>query len=244
MSWHQTALVSVGVLAGATGLILGPYKRFIEFGMAETVKGYWASLHDFEKRNGRYPKDNAEINAFFHDDTARTPVEYVPPSTTNAYEVILWHKGTTLLGAHIGITRSGEIVKHRSRKRGSSMRSVPSIITLLALTGCSDEVTARFDTLAEAKSQGALARGWLPPLLPDSAKAIVERNNLDLNTGTGSFDYDLSERPAYIEKLSSTGAESRTGAGMDILTVTTNGSRWEVRLPRTSGSAEWWIRRS
>ena len=80
-------------------------------------------------------------------------------------------------------------------------------------------------------------------MLPDSAKAIVERNNLDLNTGTGSFDYDLSERPAYIAKLSSTGAESRTGAGMDILTVTTNGSRWEIRLPSTAGSAEWSIRR-
>ena len=123
------------------------------------------------------------------------------------------------------------------------MRSVLSIITLLALTGCSDGVTTRFDTLADAKSQGALARGWLPPLLPDSAKAIVERNNLDLNTGVGSFDYDLPERSAYIEKLSLTGATSQTDAGIDILTVTTNGSRWEIRLPSTSGSAEWATRR-
>lgn len=80
-------------------------------------------------------------------------------------------------------------------------------------------------------------------MLPDSAKAIVERNNLDLNTGVGSFDYDLPERSAYIEKLSLTGAVSRTDAGIDILTLTTNGSRWEIRLPRTSGSAEWATRR-
>lgn len=112
MSWYKTSLVAAGVLLAASGLILGPYQRFIEFGMAETVKGYWASLNDFEKKNGRYPKDNAEINAFFRDDTAKAPVEYVPPSTTNANEVVLWYKGTTLLGARMGITRSGDMVKH------------------------------------------------------------------------------------------------------------------------------------
>ena len=124
-----------------------------------------------------------------------------------------------------------------------SMRCVPSIIMVLALTGCSDVVTTQFATLAEAKAKRAFERGWLPPFLPDSARVIVERNNLDLNTGVGSFDYDLPERSAYIEKLSRAGAMSRTDAGIDILTVTTNGSRWEIRLPSTSGSAEWSIRR-
>ena len=113
------------------------------------------------------------------------------------------------------------------------------MLTILALTGCGDVVTSRFSGLADAKSRGALERGWLPPLLPDSATAIVERNNLDLNTGVGSFAYDLSERPAYTEKLSRAGAVSRVEGETDILTVTTNGSRWEIRLPRTAGSAEW-----
>lgn len=121
------------------------------------------------------------------------------------------------------------------------MLSVFAILTILALTGCSDVVTSRFSDLAEAKSLGALERGWLPPLLPDSARAIVERNNLDLNTGMGSFAYDLSERPTYLEKLSRAGAVSRGEGEADILTVTTNGSRWEIRLPRTSGSEEWSI---
>jgi hypothetical protein len=110
---------------------------------------------------------------------------------------------------------------------------------MLALTGCSDVVTTRFSNLADAKSQGAFERGWLPPLLPDSARAIVERNNLDLNTGTGSFAYDLPERPAYVEKLSRAGAASRVEGDSDILTVATNGSRWEIRLPRATGSGEW-----
>lgn len=119
------------------------------------------------------------------------------------------------------------------------MRSVFAILIILVLAGCSDVATSRFSDLEKAKSQGALERGWLPPLLPDSARAIVERNNLDLNTGMGSFAYDLSERPTYLEKLSRAGAVSRVEGESDILTVTTNGSRWEIRLPRTSGSAEW-----
>lgn len=110
---------------------------------------------------------------------------------------------------------------------------------MLALTGCSDVVTTRFSNLADAKSQGAFERGWLPPLLPDSVRAIVERNNLDLNTGTGSFVYELSERPTYVEKLSQAGAVSRVERDSDILTVANNGSRWEIRLPRASGSGEW-----
>ena len=121
------------------------------------------------------------------------------------------------------------------------MRSVLAIFTMLALTRCSDVVTTRFSNLEDAKSQKAFERGWLPPLLPDSARAIVECNNLDLNTGTGSFAYDLCERPTYVEKLSRAGAVSRVEGDSDILTVTTNGSRWEIRLPRASGSGEWSI---
>jgi hypothetical protein len=116
-------------------------------------------------------------------------------------------------------------------------------LTLLVITGCSDVVTSEFATLADAKSQGAFERGWLPPVLPDSAKAIVERNNLDLNTGIGSFDYDLSERATYLERLSRAGAVSRTEPDSDILTVTTNGSRWDIRIQRGSGRAEWSTRK-
>jgi hypothetical protein len=124
------------------------------------------------------------------------------------------------------------------------MQSALVILTLLVFTGCSDVVTTQFATLADAKSQGAFERGWLPPVLPDSAKAIVERNNLDLNTGSGSFDYNLSERATYLERLSRAGAVSRTEQDTDILTLTTNGSRWEIRIPRSSGRVEWSMRQS
>ena len=121
------------------------------------------------------------------------------------------------------------------------MRNLVAILSLLTLAGCSDVITTRFATLADAKAKEAFARGWLPPILPDSATSIVERNNLDLNTGTGSFDYDLAERSKYVKRLTEAGALSRTEENSDILSVTTDSSRWEIRLPRASGSGEWSI---
>jgi hypothetical protein len=122
------------------------------------------------------------------------------------------------------------------------MRNLFAILTLLTLAGCGDEITTRFATLADAKAQEAFARGWLPPILPDSATSIVERNNLDLNTGTGSFDFDSAERSGYIKRLTEAGALARTEGDSDILTLSTNDSRWEIRLPRNSGAGEWKIR--
>jgi hypothetical protein len=90
------------------------------------------------------------------------------------------------------------------------MRNLFAILTLLTLAGCGDEITTRFATLADAKAQEAFARGWLPPILPDSATSIVERNNLDLNTGTGSFDFDSAKRSGYIKRLTEAGALART----------------------------------
>jgi hypothetical protein len=76
----------------------------------------------------------------------------------------------------------------------------------------------------------------------DSATSIVERNNLDSNTGAGSFGYDLSERSASIKSLTEAGALSRTDGESDILTLSTNDSRWEIQLHRNSGAGEWRIR--
>ncbi|HYG35885.1 MAG TPA: hypothetical protein VEC99_13925 [Clostridia bacterium] len=119
------------------------------------------------------------------------------------------------------------------------MRYAFAILTLLALTGCSDSVTTRFATLEDAKVQRAFERAWLPPVLPDSAKSIIESNNLDLNTGKGSFQYDFSERASYLERLKQSGAVYRAGQHADILTLTTNGSRWEIELTRSAGRAQW-----
>jgi hypothetical protein len=102
------AAVSVVV---AIGVAVGPVRKVGELGRAEAVKGYWASLQEFEKQKGRYPNDNAEIAAFFHTAADSEPVEYVPPSGGTGDEVILWWKDKTVFGVRVGITKSGEIVK-------------------------------------------------------------------------------------------------------------------------------------
>lgn len=100
-------------LAAVTALLiaLGPVRKLGEFGRAEGVKGYWANLQDFEKQNGRYPRDDAEIAASFHITPGLEPVEYVPPSQSSGDAVILWWKEKTLFGVQVGITKSGTIVK-------------------------------------------------------------------------------------------------------------------------------------
>jgi hypothetical protein len=107
-------LVLIGLIIGVIALgsiIVVPLKRIGEFGRAESVKGYWASLQEFVKQNGRYPKDDAEIGAFFHTAPEQEPVEYLAPHDTNADEVVLWWKQRTMFGVRVGITESGAIVK-------------------------------------------------------------------------------------------------------------------------------------
>jgi hypothetical protein len=109
---RRLVLIGLGVVVLAIGgLMVVPLKRMGEFGCAESVKGYWASLQDFVKQNGRYPKDEAEIAAFFHTAPDKEPVEYIAPHDDNTDEVVLWWKKNTIFGVKVGITESGMIVK-------------------------------------------------------------------------------------------------------------------------------------
>ena len=112
--WRLRTNVALGLMAiiiAMFGVAVGPLRKLGEFGRAEAVKGYWASLQAFEKQNGRYPKDSVEIAAFFHTAADSESVEYVPPRDGGADEVILWWKDKTIFGVRIGITKSGTIVK-------------------------------------------------------------------------------------------------------------------------------------
>jgi hypothetical protein len=96
------------------GLLVVDLERLGEFERAEGVKGYWASLQEFVKQNGHYPKDDKEFGAFFHmtpEELKQAPVEYVALHDNNADEVVLWCKPRTIFGVRIGITESGEVVK-------------------------------------------------------------------------------------------------------------------------------------
>jgi hypothetical protein len=119
------------------------------------------------------------------------------------------------------------------------MPTILAIVATLILTGCSDVVTSRFATLRDAQDQHAFERGWLPPVMPSSDKKIVESNNLDVNTGSGSFVYDLAEWSAYLLRLQQAGASLTEKQESTVVILTTNKSRWEIELPQGTGQARY-----
>ena len=66
-----------------------------------------------------------------------------------------------------------------------------AIVGFLAfvLEMASDVVTSRYATLSAARADNLFERGWLPDILPPSAKSIRTSNNLDLNTSEGEFSF-------------------------------------------------------
>ena len=114
-----------------------------------------------------------------------------------------------------------------------------AVLTLVLGVGCSDEVTTHFKSLADAKLQRAFERGWLPPLLPPSSVNIIEKNDLDRNTGIGSFEYDISEREKYFEQLKSIGATVEPDGSPQILVLVQSGARLEIELPARSGAGKY-----
>lgn len=101
----------VSLLVMLAIITVGPLRKLGEFGRAESCKGYWASLQDFVKQKGHYPKDDAEIASFFQTAPEKEPVEYVAPRDGSTDEVVLWWKRKTMFGVRVGITESGTIVK-------------------------------------------------------------------------------------------------------------------------------------
>ena len=63
------------------------------------------------------------------------------------------------------------------------------MLALFATAGCSDRYEASFSTYADAKSRGALERGWLPEFLPDSATEIREEHDIDSNELWVTFNF-------------------------------------------------------
>lgn len=82
-------------------------------------------------------------------------------------------------------------------------------VVTVALFGCQDTVTSRYETLAAARVDLLFERGWLPDVLPPSAHDIVTSNDLDLNISTGRFSLAPAESTELYKRLSS-GAPRRT----------------------------------
>ena len=78
-----------------------------------------------------------------------------------------------------------------------------SSLLLLLLCGCAPyDVTSRYATLEDARTDRLFERGWLPDLLPTSATQIQTENDLDLNISEGEFSFAPADANALFERLS------------------------------------------
>lgn len=82
----------------------------------------------------------------------------------------------------------------------SSLHSI-ALSGALFLVGCSDVVNQAYPTLAAAKADGAIERGWLPGILPASSVQIEEEHNLDTNIGHGKFAFAQTDAEQFRQQL-------------------------------------------
>jgi hypothetical protein len=123
------------------------------------------------------------------------------------------------------------------------------ILISCALAGCNDTVTTRFADFQQAQSAGAFERGWLPPILPPSTTDIVEKNDLDLNLGEGSFsfspadwDYFIANGAEVININPESGSSQRQkqNEGFEFLTYARESTSWLIAV-HPEGRGAYWV---
>ncbi|MDN3612528.1 hypothetical protein ACODM8_14895 [Vibrio ostreicida] len=85
------------------------------------------------------------------------------------------------------------------------MKAAISMLLILLVLGCSDDVTTRYATYADAQKERLFEKGWLPDILPRSTESIEVTNNLDINRSEGRFIIEGSEINEFLEKVEKTG---------------------------------------
>src|SRR5438034_5752417 len=90
-----------------------------------------------------------------------------------------------------------------------SMRSAPLLAAaaILALSSC-EKVTERYATLDDARRDRLFERGWLPDVLPPSARDIRVSSDLDVNTSEGEFFFDPADFADFAARLQATGNDT------------------------------------
>ena len=99
--------------------------------------------------------------------------------------------------------------------------SVLCLAVGLALA-CSDKVQASYPTRADAEKSGAIARGWVPSIVPGGSTQIREMHNVDTNEVWGKFVFPSSSTETLRAALNEIDVSSFGG---------------KVRPPKVS----WWL---
>ncbi len=81
------------------------------------------------------------------------------------------------------------------------------IFLACTLAGChSDRHESFYPSLADARRDGAIDRGWIPDFLPESSRSIHELHDLSPSTQWCAFEFPPAEAPALHKRLKSDGS--------------------------------------
>jgi hypothetical protein len=75
------------------------------------------------------------------------------------------------------------------------------LVAALCAVAC-DEVTTTYKTVQDARADRLFERGWLPDILPPSARNIRITSDLDVNTSSGEFYFWVEDFPTFSQALS------------------------------------------
>ena len=125
------------------------------------------------------------------------------------------------------------------------MNALPLSLALL-LVACSDVVTSHYPTVVEARRDGLFDRGWLPDVLPPSARDIEVSNNLDINTSVGEFWFDAPEYGAMVAKLTpqQVAGEKENEREYQPYVYSAEGYRWIFSCNQVKGHCRYEMRPS
>lgn len=91
---------------------------------------------------------------------------------------------------------------------------VEFVVVAVMLVGCNsgwnDQVSvSKYSNLAEAVRSNAVAKGWIPELLPKSATNIIEWHNVEIDRLRVEFSFDAKADGQWIEALFKRVTDSR-----------------------------------
>ena len=82
------------------------------------------------------------------------------------------------------------------------MKTLILLILLILMSSCNDSQTNRYKSKKNAIKDGAIQRGWIPEIIPNSSFNIVETHDLDSNDVDGSLEYKEIDEERLIKVLS------------------------------------------
>lgn len=112
---------------------------------------------------------------------------------------------------------------------------------VLLLVACDSDVKSHYVTIEDARRDGLFERGWLPDVLPPSARDIDVSNNLDINTSAGDFKFNPAEYQLLVSKLRpKTAVTEMTDRGSyREYEYSEEGYRWVFSCSETKGHCQY-----